>query len=181
LEKPAAASVESAATAAPAVPQAEADTGSVQSEEAKLFAALQRELSRRGYKDQMLSAPNGLRLAVLAYEFDNGLPLSGAPSPALLKHILFDVNQAPRGAFADRAELNGPFILQVQKRLLELGFFSGPLSGRADVWTINAIKAFERYRHIPVTGRLTEATLLDLIDYSGKTIEAPPARAAGAE
>jgi hypothetical protein len=142
------------------------------SAEVKFQAALQRELGKRGYSDQLQAGPNGLRLAVLAYEFDNGMTLTGEPTKELLKRIIFDLNQAPRGAFADRAEINSALVMQIQKTLLELGFFSGTLSGRVDVWTVNAIKAFERYRHIPITGRLAEGTLLDLITYSGQTISA---------
>ncbi len=152
-----------------------ADGGSVpaQSEEAKgsrLYTALERELRRRGYSGQLQVRANGLRLAVLAYEFDNGLPLTGEPSETLLKRVLFDMNQGPRGAFADRAELSSKLVIETQKMLLGLGFFRGTFSGRMDIWTSNAIKDFERHRGIPLSGRLTEATLLELITYSGQTI-----------
>jgi hypothetical protein len=143
--------------------------------EARLHAALRRELGRRGYANQLQDNADGLRLAVLAYEFDNGLPLTGSPTDELLKRVLFDVNQAPRGVFADRAEVNAKLVRETQKNLLELGFFSGTLSGRMDDWTVNAIKTFERYRHIAITGRLTEATLLQLITYSGQGLLTPSA------
>lgn len=140
--------------------------------EPRLLVALQRELSRRGYASQGEAAA-GLRLAVLAYEFDNGLPLTGEPTEALLKRVLFDLNQAPRGAFADRAENNPKLVLDVQKRLLELGFFRGTLSGRMDIWTASGIKDFERYVGLALTGRLNETTLLQLISYSGQPLQAP--------
>ena len=79
---------------------------------------------------------------MLAYEFDNGMPLTGEPAEALLKHILFDLNQAPRGAFADRAEANQRLVMEIQKALLGLGFFRGVLSGRMDVWTIRSRQGF---------------------------------------
>lgn len=135
----------------------------------RLQIALQRELARRGYGEQ-LQAPSGLSLAILAYEFDNGLPLTGEATETLLKRVLFDLNQAPRGVFADRAENNPKLVMETQNALLGLGFFSGTLSGRMDVWTANAIKAFERHRKIEVTGRLMEATLLELISYSGQQL-----------
>jgi peptidoglycan hydrolase-like protein with peptidoglycan-binding domain len=143
-------------------------------EEAKgqrLNAALKRELFRRGYLDQeILNQPKGLKLAVLAYEFDSGLNLTGEPTEALLKRVLFDMNPGPRGAFADRAELNPRLVIEAQKMLLGLGFFRGAFSGRMDVWTSGAIKDFERHRGLAQTGRLSGETLLELIAYSGQNI-----------
>ncbi len=136
----------------------------------RLHVALHRELGRRGYASQLRVRPNGLRLAVLAYEFDNGLPLTGEPTDALLKRVLFDVNQGPRGSFADRAELNAKLVMESQRTLAGLGFFRGTFSGRIDVWTSNAIRDFERHRGIPQTGRLSDQTLLELISYSGQHI-----------
>ena len=136
----------------------------------RLYIALQRELALRGYTTQLKIRPNGLRLAIVAYEFDNGLTLTGDPTDALLKRLLFDGNPGPRGVFADRAELNTKLVLEAQKLLAGLGFFRGTLSGRVDVWTSNAIRDFERHRGIPQTGRLTDQTLLELISYSGQPI-----------
>jgi hypothetical protein len=127
--------------------------------------ALQRELAARGY-----SAGKSLRLAVIAYEFDSGLPLTGDPNKVLLTHVLFDLNQAPKGVFADRAEANPRLVRLVQNTLLGLGFFSGTLSGRMDVWTINAVKEFQRHRNLELTGRLSELTLLDLVTYTGQPL-----------
>jgi peptidoglycan hydrolase-like protein with peptidoglycan-binding domain len=140
----------------------------------RLTGALQRELWQRGYADQLQMREEGLRMAVLAYEFDNGRPLTGEPDEALLKHILFDLNQSPKGLFADRAEANPRLVMEVQKLLLGLGFFSGTLSGRMDVWTMAAVRDFQRHRNRQPTGRLTEATLLELISYSGQPIQVPP-------
>ncbi len=137
----------------------------------RLHVAIYRELARRGYLEQLRAGPNGLRLAVLAYEFDNGLPLTGEPTEAFLKRVLFDINQAPRGSFTDRAEVNTKLVIEAQKALLGLGFFRGTFSGRMDVWTSNAIRDFERHRGIPVSGRLTGQTLLELIIYSGQPIQ----------
>lgn len=136
----------------------------------RLHIALQRELARRGYSNQLQARPNGLRLAILAYEFDNGLPLTGEPTEALLKRVLFDGNQGPRGSFTDRAELNTKLVMEAQRMLAGLGFFRGAFSGRMDVWTSNAIRDFERHRGIPLSGRLTDQTLLELISYSGQPI-----------
>jgi hypothetical protein len=137
----------------------------------RLLTALQRELGRHGYAEQLQAQANGLRLAVLAYEFDSGMPLTGQPTGVLLKQVIFDLNQAPRGAFADRAEANQRLVVEIQKALLGLGFFRGALSGRMDVWTSDAVRDFERHRALRLTGRLTEATLLELIAYSGQPLQ----------
>jgi hypothetical protein len=154
---------------APGIPQPQPDFG-----EDRLSAAVFRELSRKGYAAKPgQNAAKSLRAMILAYEFDSRLPLSGAPSENLLKRLLFDLDRAPRGAFADRAETDQRLVLAIQKSLLQLGFFSGTLTGRMDEWTQSAISAYERHRKLPVTSRLDETTLLDLIAYSG----APIARA----
>jgi hypothetical protein len=137
----------------------------------RILIALQRELGRHGYAGQLQAQANGLRLAVLAYEFDNSLPLTGEPTEGMLKHVLFDLNQAPRGAFADRAEANPRLVIEIQKALLGLGFFRGALSGRMDPWTSEAVKDFERHRGLMLTGRLAEATLLELVSYSGQPLQ----------
>jgi peptidoglycan hydrolase-like protein with peptidoglycan-binding domain len=134
----------------------------------RLAAAIIRELTRKGYG--RASGEQGIRRLVIAYEFDSGLPLTGRPSEALLKRALFDPDLAPRGAFADRAESDHRLVLHVQKTLLELGFFSGAITGRMDDWTQRALTQFQRHRKLPESGRLTEDTLLDLIAYTGRPI-----------
>ena len=160
-----------AAAPQPAPPQPSRAQPPAEPASPRLLAALQRELGRHGYADQLQAQANGLRLAVLAYEFDNSLPLTGEPTEGLFKLVLFDLNQAPRGAFADRAEANPRLVIEIQKALLGLGFFRGGLSGRMDLWTSEAVKDFERHRGLMLTGRLAEATLLELVSYSGQPLQ----------
>jgi hypothetical protein len=153
-----------------AQPQVAASRRSSEPPAPRLVSALERELTLRGYADQLRVRSNGLRLAVLAYEFDSGMVLTGEPADAILKQILFDLNQAPHGAFADRAEVHPRLVMEVQKALVGLGFFRGTLSARMDIWTSGAVKDFERHRGLPLTGRLNEATLLELIAFSGQPL-----------
>ena len=118
----------------------------VDAKEPRVNIALQRELARLGYATQLQMPVNGLKFAVLAYEFDNGMPLTGEPSDALLKRVLFDPNPAPRGVFADRAEANQRLVAEIQNMLLGLGFMHGTVSGRMDIWTESAVQEFERNR-----------------------------------
>ncbi len=152
-------------------PRSPQKTASNEPQDMRLYIALQRELGQRGYAGELRIPGDGFRLAVLAGEFDNGLPLTGEPTEELLKQILFNPSRAPRGTFADRAEANPRFVMEVQRVLLGLGFFRGTLTGRIDELTASGIKAFEKHRHIPLTGRLTEATLLELVVYSGQPLK----------
>ena len=157
--------------AADPAPSAAYSPPPAETKEARVQLALQRELARLGYSIQLQAQDNGLRLAVLAYEFDNDMPLTGEPSEAFLKQLLFNPNRAPRGVFADRAEANQALVMEVQKALLGLGFFRGAISGRMDAWTEGAVKDFERHRGLPPTGRLGEAALMELITYSGQPLQ----------
>ena len=137
----------------------------------RLQSAIRRELARKGYHLAASGKPGEiLNPDILTYEYDAGLPLTGQFSEAILKRLIFDLNPAPRGPFADRAEADPKLVLETQKMLLELGFFSGSLSGRVDVWTSKATQAFQKHRSIPVTARLDETTLLELVSYSGQPL-----------
>lgn len=149
---------------------AAADPAPPSSAREKLKTALVREFVRKGYDKSLAVSPRTLAPMVLVYEYDSGLPLTGEASETLLKRLIFDLNPAPRGPFADRAESDRGFVLEVQNALLGLGFFSGTLSGRMDAWTQNAVKAFQHHRRLPDDGRLTEATILELIAYSGQPL-----------
>jgi hypothetical protein len=68
------------------------------SNEVDVIRAVQQELGRRGYKPGI---PNGManvatRRAIMAYQHDHGLPLTGEPSDALLKAIVFESTGAVR-------------------------------------------------------------------------------------
>lgn len=143
----------------------------VDTKELSVHTALRRELAKLGYVTQLQMPVNGLKFAVLAYEFDNSMPLTGEPADALLMRILSDPVPAPRGVFADRAEANQRLVAQIQNMLLGLGFMHGTVSGRMDIWTESAVQEFERNRGLHPTGRLSEATLLALVAFSGKPLQ----------
>ena len=82
--------------------------------------AVQRELGRRGYNPGI---PNGVvnvatRGAIMAYQRDHGLPLSGEASEALLKAIVFEISGAGRARgnsiSADQANPKAPIIRTAQ-------------------------------------------------------------------
>ena len=66
------------------------DPSSPPGETSETIRAIQRELQARGYEAGAADGVSGLvtRAAIMAYEHDNGLPLSGAADEALLKVVL---------------------------------------------------------------------------------------------
>jgi hypothetical protein len=57
----------------------------------RVIKAIQRELQLRGYMDEPVTGTLGpvTRAAILSYEFDEGLPLAGEASEAILKSLIF--------------------------------------------------------------------------------------------
>ncbi|MDX2264584.1 MAG: peptidoglycan-binding domain-containing protein [Hyphomicrobiales bacterium] len=140
--------------------------------------AVQRELARRGYR---VGAEDGrvrmiMREAIVAYEFDRGLPLTGEPDERLLKDMLF-APPLPRGK-RDQAEArfegDGALVRRVQQALAELGFGSPPVSGEMDDKTRAALRQFQANRKLGETGALSERTLFEIAVVTGKPITVGP-------
>lgn len=126
--------------------------------------AVQRELAHRGYQpgpaDGLVHAVT--RAAVMAYEHDHGLRLTGEPSEHLLKAILFGV---PAGAGKDAGDplpQAQSVIRSVQQSLAGLGYPVKKVDGRLGEETSRAIRAFESQNSLPPTGRISGALLLKL-------------------
>lgn len=56
----------------------------------------------------------------------------------------------------------GELVLWMQKSLAELGYYKGPLNGRAGAETSRAIRAYQRSAHLTPTGRINEALIVSL-------------------
>jgi len=93
--------------------------------------------------------------AILAYEIDNGLPLTAEPSEALLQVI----KEGRRGPATTAVLVPGPkaeaLIRSVQASLSKLGYTVGRADGRLGEATIAAIRAFEKQQAMPDTGRIS--------------------------
>lgn len=126
--------------------------------------AVQRELIDRGYEAGPVDgvAHAVTRAAVMAYEHDHGLPLTGQPSEDLLKKILFGV---PPDAVDRRAHEPLPqaqeMIRSVQELLASLGY-SIKVDGRMGEETARTIRDFESKHGLTPTGRVSGALLLKL-------------------
>ena len=140
----------------------------------ELVEAIQRKLTQRGYNPGTTDGQLDIRTraAIIAYEFDEGLPLRGKPSEAVLKSLIFGAAAGKAGPGpADRFERRRDLVMQVQKKLAGMGHFSGAIDGRFDARTQDAIRRFENERDLRGSGQLTARILLELIVVSGHPFE----------
>jgi peptidoglycan hydrolase-like protein with peptidoglycan-binding domain len=141
-------------------------------------SAIQRELAARDYG---LGAPDGLaspatRAAIMAWEHDNGLQLTGEPTAAVLKAIILGVDAASAGQIADelkampreREPRTRHLIRTVQQSLADIGYVLGPPSGEMTEDTVRAIREFEVEQALPLTGRIS-APLMARLARAGKS------------
>jgi peptidoglycan hydrolase-like protein with peptidoglycan-binding domain len=141
---------------------------------AEVVHALQRELRRRGYDP---GTPNGVpnlvtRAAIMAYQYDHGLPLTSEPSEELLKAILFETSGAVRPSGSGSSRELSPqaeqIIRTVQQWLLALGYTVGKVDGRHSEDTQRAIRKFEMEQGFPPTGRVSGQLVAHLARVAGK-------------
>ena len=126
--------------------------------------AIQRELRQKGYGN--LAADGTLRphtrAAIMAYEYDHGLLLTGQASEGLLTRILFGGSPAaePTGKVgtAEAAEL----VRFVQQSLAALGYQPGPADGQLKAETVRAIREYEMDKGLVPKGRVSAELLSQL-------------------
>jgi peptidoglycan hydrolase-like protein with peptidoglycan-binding domain len=141
---------------------------------ARLVRAIQRELSDRGYAVGEDNGVLGLqtRAAILGYEFDAGMPLTGEPAEAVLKSLIFGRASGQGGPGpSERFERRQRLVAQVQEALAALHYRSGPADGRLDRATREAIRKFENDHRLQAAGRLTERVLLELVIATGQPLQ----------
>ena len=131
---------------------------------ADTIRAIQRELRQRGYGNLVSDGTlrPQTRAAIMAYEYDNGLVLTGQASEGLLTRILFGGNPAaePAGKVgsAEAVEL----VRFVQQSLAALGYQPGPADGQLKAETIRAIREFEMDKGLVPKGRVSAEVLAQL-------------------
>ncbi len=125
---------------------------------ADVTRAIQRELDVRGYETGGADGIVGImtRAAIMGFEFDHGMVLTGRPSQDLLKRILLSgsARSKPIGSEGQSAEARD-MILSVQTSLAKLGYKPGPLDGRLSLETTRAIREFEVDQALPESGRIS--------------------------
>lgn len=123
---------------------------------------VQAELARRGYEPGSTDGVAGLitRAAVMAYEHDQGLPLTAEPSPEVLAHLRHGTS-APGAAIglqpgAARPDSHAEQVIRsVQEGLGQLGYFAAQPDGFVSDQTIRAIREFEMDSGLVPSGRIS--------------------------
>ena len=126
---------------------------------ADTIRAVQRELDQRGYGPLAIDGVMRpvTRAAILSWEYDQKLPLTGEASEALLARLVLGApgNDTPSGAREVQSPHAEATIRQVQRLLSANGYRPGPADGRLGADTVEAIRAFEKDQGLAVKGRVS--------------------------
>jgi peptidoglycan hydrolase-like protein with peptidoglycan-binding domain len=140
--------------------------------DSETISAIQRELKQRGYGplpgDGLLRPAT--RAAIMAFEHDQGLPLTGEASVQTLKRILLGASasgSAP-GAGKVRSVHAQEMIRGVQKSLIALGYQLS-IDGQLGEDTVKAIREFEMDKGRVPTGRLSAELLTRLAEATAQS------------
>ena len=138
----------------PDAPGAEGDPATIK--------AVQRELTARGYGPLVADGVPGLvtRAAIMAFEHDSKMPLTGEATERILARLLL----GPTGTEADSADpaagrvrsAEAEIVMRtVQQSLTALGYQVGRIDGRSGDGTERAIREFEIDEGLKPTGRVS--------------------------
>jgi hypothetical protein len=128
---------------------------------------VQKELLSRGYGPVVANGIIGplSRAAIMAYEYDHDLPISGEATENLLKRMR-EGTLTTRQPSADARKIRSPdaeqVVRTVQYMLTSLGYEPGRIDGRVGDETERAIRAFETAHKLRPTGRVS-AELFSLL------------------
>ena len=132
--------------------------------------ALQRELESRGY---LIGANDGVaglvtRAAIMAYEYDHGIALTGEPTERLLQAVILGTATSDAPASANQPV--GPYAEQVirttQQSLSGLGYGPIKADGFMGDTTVGAIRRFEHQQGLPETGRISGVLVARLAKFA---------------
>ncbi|MCP4934280.1 MAG: peptidoglycan-binding protein [bacterium] len=146
----------------------------------KLHIAIRRELSQLQYFPGARSSRLDGRLdamtmgAIMAYQYDLGLPVDGVASNTLLKSMLFGATKS-----ADQPKTMPQMGLETRQLVAEIqgilsvkGHYRGKIDGIFKGQTIEAVKRFERRAGLPVTGRVSGLLVQELTRRTGVAFSA---------
>lgn len=140
----------------------------------KTILAIQRKLTEKGYEPGPVDGVQGhmTRAAIMAYQDDNGLGITGIASDQLLRNMILGASLGD--AAADNASTvpdeTKALIKTVQLTLKKLGYDPGPPDGLWGASTRKAIESFERGRKLTIKGHISGRLLKDLIQANGGSL-----------
>jgi peptidoglycan hydrolase-like protein with peptidoglycan-binding domain len=153
---------------APAAPDTAGDTNS-----AEITRGIQRELDARGYEAGQPDGVAGVvtRAAIFAYEYDNGLVLTGRPSEPLLSQIVLGSSSlAQNGSRPGKTmTADGEALVRgVKQQLSGLGYQTGAAGGGLTPEFARAIREFEVDQKLKASGRISGPMMSRLIRLQGE-------------
>jgi peptidoglycan hydrolase-like protein with peptidoglycan-binding domain len=121
--------------------------------------AVQRELKIRGYETGGADGTQTLmtRAAIMGFEYDHALPMTGRPSQRLLKSIIMGDGARKGRPIGSNGQSNeaADVIRSVQNSLSKAGYRPGRATGKLSPETMHAIRAFEADQAMPESGRIS--------------------------
>jgi peptidoglycan hydrolase-like protein with peptidoglycan-binding domain len=145
-----------------------ASAGSWREASAQTTRAIQRELKQAGYYSGPADGVANLstHAAIMAYESDHGLTLTGAPADELLRMLILGAAEAEERPGSESSVVKGSPAEQVtrlvQQQLAGRGYNIGAIDGRLGEDTRRAILAFEAEQNISPSGRVSAALVAKL-------------------
>jgi peptidoglycan hydrolase-like protein with peptidoglycan-binding domain len=135
--------------------------------DAETIRAIQRELRQRGFGALTADGQAGLvtRAAIMAYEADNGLAVTGAATEQLLRRLLLGAAALEPLSDAKVRPLHAERVIKaVQQALTTHGYQPGRIDGRLGDDTIRAIREFETDKGLIPRGRITADIVARLVE-----------------
>jgi peptidoglycan hydrolase-like protein with peptidoglycan-binding domain len=136
-------------------PQEEGDTDTVRE--------VQTELNRLGYGPLVADGVMrpAARAAIMAFEHEHRLALTGQATQGLLKLLLFGApaSTGPAAPVEVRSPQAQAMIRQVQQMLADRGYRPGAIDGRISAETVAAIRTFEADQGLVPKGRISAVVL----------------------
>lgn len=136
---------------------------------------IQRELTQRHYQPGLVDGVPGLmtRAAIMAYENDQGMILTGEPSKALLQKIILGESYLPnrgRALLPPGARPHAAQVIRtVQQSLATLGYYHGTADGAVGEVTKRAIREFEMDHALVPSGRISGHLVAQLAKLAGQS------------
>jgi peptidoglycan hydrolase-like protein with peptidoglycan-binding domain len=154
----------------------------------QIITDIQRELARKGFYEGNIDGLTGPKMDAAMRDFAQAAKLktavevgesflqavrdsSAKAKPRTVAAVAPAVPRPVTRPAAAPAPSNSPRVMAVQRALGDFGY--GPLkrSGHMDGETKTAIEKFERERHLPVTGQVSERLLRELAAVTGRPLE----------
>lgn len=152
-------------------PDAKTSGAALPADATEVARAVQRELKIRGYETGAADGTTSLmtRAAIMGFEYDHALPMTGKPSQRLLKAIIMgDGGRAARPLGSDGQSSEAAEVIRsVQASLQKAGYRPGRATGKLTPETMRAIRAFEADQALPETGRVSAPLVSRLARVSG--------------